>query len=236
MAKKANNVVPIQQVESLIYLLRGQKAMLDSDLAALYGVPTKVFNQAVRRNRERFPDDFMFQLSEDELERFLRSQIVTSKKGNRSHIAIGSEKIPQKSSKSAKFSSTSGSQMVNSSITLRSQIVTSKDRRGGRRFRPYVFTEQGIAMLSNVLRSQRAVQVNIEIMRAFVKIRQWLASNADLARRLDEMENKFDRRFKIVFDAIRELTKPLRVPKREIGFHAIPAEAKENRRPPAKQK
>lgn len=235
MAKKANNVVPVQQVESLIYLLRGQKAMLDSDLAALYGVPTKVFNQAVQRNLDRFPDDFMFRLSEEEFERMMRSQIVTASESNSSQIVMSSGKNPKKPSKSANSSLTSESQTVNSSISLRSQFVTSKERRGGRRFRPYVFTEQGIAMLSSVLRSKHAVEVNIEIMRAFVKIRQWLASNADLSRRLDQMEKKFDHRFKIVFDAIREMTKPDIAPRRKIGFH-VPAVSKANRKSPARRK
>ena len=121
MARKANNIVPVQQVESLIYLLRGQKVMLDSDLAALYGVATKVLNQAVRRNKDRFPEDFMFRLSEDEVDRILRSQTVTS------------------------------------SSDLRSQFVTSSLKHGGRRHFPFVFTEQGIAMLSSVLRSQFSI-------------------------------------------------------------------------------
>ncbi len=225
MAKKLNNVVPIQQVESLIYLLRGQKAMLDSDLAALYGVPTKVFNQAVRRNLDRFPEDFMFQLSEGEFERMMRSQIVTTSESNSSQIVMSSGKNSKKASKNADSPSTSDLGILKSSMTLRSQIVTSKERRGGRRFRPYVFTEQGIAMLSSVLRSPRAVQVNIEIMRAFVKIRQWLASNAELSKRLVELENKYDKQFKIVFDAIRELMIPPEKPKREIGFSHVATES-----------
>ncbi|MEO5804057.1 MAG: ORF6N domain-containing protein, partial [Verrucomicrobiota bacterium] len=112
---------------------------------------------------------------------------------------------------------------------------TSSRKHRGKSYRPLVFTEQGIAMLSSVLRSQRAVQVNIEIMRAFVKIRQWLASNADLSRRLDQMEKKFDHRFKIVFDAIREMTKPAIAPRREIGFH-VPVISKTNRKTPTKRK
>jgi hypothetical protein len=211
MARKANNVVPVQQVESLIYLLRGQKAMLDSDLAALYGVPTKVLNQAVRRNLDRFPEDFMFQLSVEELQQMMRSQIVTS-----------SDKKLKNRPKSSVIQP-----------GMWSQIVTTSSKRR-HTHSPYVFTEQGIAMLSSVLRSSRAVQVNIEIMRAFVKIRQWLASNADLSRRLDQMEKKFDYRFKIVFDAIREMTKPDIAPRREIGFH-VPAILK-TRKNPAKRK
>lgn len=198
MAKKLNKIVPIQQVESLICLLRGQKIMLDSDLAALYGVETRSLNQAVRRNAERFPDDFMFQLSEEEYERLMRSQIVTSSQQN-------AENRPKSSDSYASMSS---------------QIVTTSKKRR-HTHRPLVFTEQGIAMLSSVLRSPRAVQVNIEIMRAFVKIRQWLASNAELSKRLVELEKKYDKQFKIVFDAIRELMIPSEKSKREIGFHTL---------------
>ena len=170
----STQIVPLRRIKGLIYLVRGQKMMLDNDLAALYGVATKVLNQAVKRNLTRFPDDFMFQVDSNEL------------------------------------------------AILRSQSVTSSSKWGGRRLRPYVFTEQGVAMLSSVLHSQRAVRVNIEIMRAFVRLRQMLASNAELARRLDDLENKYDRRFKVVFAAIRELmAKPKRAHEREIGFHAI---------------
>src|SRR2546430_8912881 len=135
--------------------------MLDRDLAVLYQVTTAALNQSLRRNRERFPRDFMFQLTRAEVTQLNRSQIV-----------IGSQK--------------------------------HRDPR----FRPYAFTEQGIAMLSSVLRSKRAISVNIEIMRAFVKLRQMLASNSELSRRLDELENKYDRQFKVVFDAIRQLMSP----------------------------
>jgi hypothetical protein len=146
--------------------------MLDADLAALYGVETKALNQAVRRNIERFPDDFMFQLTSDEME------------------------------------------------NLRSQTVTSSSW-GGRRTRPYAFTEQGVAMLSSVLKSPRAIQVNIEIMRAFVRLRQMVTSNADLARKLNALERKYDGQFKIVFAAIRELTEPTAKKKgRPIGFRS----------------
>jgi hypothetical protein len=147
--------------------------MLDSDLAALYGVETKVLNQAVRRNIERFPEDFMFQLTSDEAER------------------------------------------------LRSQSVTSKSGRGGRRTAPYAFTEQGVAMLSSVLSSPSAIRVNIEIMRAFVRLRQMATSNADLARKLNALERKYDGQFKIVFAAIRELTEPpIKKRSRRIGFRS----------------
>ena len=143
--------------------------MLDRDLAQLYGVPTKAFNQAVQRNRDRFPPDFMFRLSKQEFEN-LRSQIVTS--------------------------------------SLKSQFAISSSGWGGRRHPPYAFTEQGVAMLSSVLRSKRAIQVNVEIMRAFVRLRRMLASNEELARKLAAMEKKYDAQFKVVFDAIRELMSP----------------------------
>ena len=153
--------------------------MLDSDLAELYGVPTKILNQAVKRNKTRFPDDFMFQLTQQEFQS-LRSQIVTS--------------------------------------SFKSQIAISSADWGGRRRPPYAFTEQGVAMLSSVLRSRRAVHVNIEIMRAFVRIRQILTSNAQLAKRLDALEKNYDAQFKVVFDAIRQLMAPPEPKKRKIGF------------------
>jgi hypothetical protein len=178
------------QVERRIYLIRGEKVLLDHDLAALYGVPTKSLNLAVRRNTERFPSDFMFQLTQAEAQA-LRFQIGTS------------------------------NQMVaGKSSDLRFQIETSKSRRGGRRYLPYAFTEQGVAMLSSVLRSKRAVQVNIAIMRTFVRLREMLLSNADLARKLNALEKKYDAQFKVVFDAIRELMTPPEPPRRQIGFHS----------------
>lgn len=162
-------VVLVERITQAILLIRGHKVMLDSDLAELYGVATKVLIQAVKRNIDRFPEDFMFQLTEQEL-------------GN-----------------------------------LRSQFVTSSW--GGRRYPPYAFTEQGVAMLSSVLRSDRAIHVNIEIMRAFVRLRRMLASNAELARKLAALERKYDAQFKVVFDAIRELmTPPEPKKKRPIGF------------------
>src|SRR3990172_6171207 len=133
-------IVPIELIESKIYLIRGHKVMLDSDLAELYGVETRALVQAVKRNIGRFPLDFMFQLNNQEV------------------------------------------------ISLRSQIVISKTGRGGRRYLPYVFTEQGVAMLSSVLNSDRAIEVNIQIMRAFLKLREMIASHKDLAKRLDELE------------------------------------------------
>jgi len=163
------SLIPVDRIEKAILLIRGQKVMLDADLAELYGVETKVLVQAVKRNLERFPEDFMFQLSQEE-------------------FAI-----------------------------LRSQIVTSSDW-GGRRYRPYAFTEQGVAMLSSVLRSWRAIRVNIEIMRAFIHLRQMLASHVELARKLDALEQKYDVQFKQVFEAIRQLMAPPEPKRRPIGF------------------
>ena len=177
------------QVERRIYFVRGEKVMLDADLAWLYGVPTKVLNLAVKRNASRFPRDFMFQLTQAEAES-LRLQIGTSNHWRPSEVP-----------------------------SLRFQNETSKNKRGGRRYLPYAFTEQGVAMLSSVLRSKRAVQVNIAIVRTFVRLRELLLSNADLARKLDALEKKYDAQFKVVFDAIRELMTPAERPKRQIGFH-----------------
>jgi hypothetical protein len=166
------NLVPIERIEKVIYLIRSEKVMLDRDLASLYGVETKMLNRAVKRNLKRFPSDFMFQLTQDEAD------------------------------------------------LLRCQIGTSKTGRGGRRFLPYVFTEQGVAMLSTVLNSERAISVNIEIMRAFVTLRHMLASNAELARRLDELESKYDKSFQVVFKAIRQLMTISTRKRKEIGFRS----------------
>ena len=162
------SVVPVERVESRIYVIRGEKVLLDQDLAELYEVETKALVQAVKRNAERFTSDFMFQLTSEEFE------------------------------------------------NLRSQIVTSS--RGGRRTPPYAFTEQGVGMLSGVLRSERAVLVNVEIMRAFVRLRRMLADNTELSRKLAALERKYDDQFKVVFDAIRLLMKTEENPKRKIGF------------------
>jgi hypothetical protein len=159
-------------IETHIFMIRGQKVMVDSDLADLYRVPTKVFNQAVKRNLKRFPKDFMFRLTAKEM-KILRSQIVTSSWG-------------------------------------------------GRRTLPYAFTEQGVAMLSSVLNSDRAVLVNIAIMRAFVKLREILTTHRELAEKIADLEKKYrqhDDKIQAVFDAIRELLEPPQVsPKRRIGF------------------
>jgi hypothetical protein len=203
--KRPRPLAPVDSIEELIYLLRGQKVMLDSDLAALYGVATKALNQAVRRNRERFPADFMFQLTADETA-LLRSRVVTSSAARGDGIAKSSRKP------------------AHPDISMWSQTVTTSWKFRRQTHRPFVFTEQGVAMLSSVLRSERAVRVNIGIMRTFVRLRQLLASHADLGRRLSELEQKYDRQFKAVFAAIRELMEkpePLRPEHgREIGFHA----------------
>ena len=159
--------------------------MLDSDLAQLYGVPTKSLNLAVKRNIFRFPSDFMFQLTKEEIE-ILTSQMVISK---------------------------------NEMSPLRFQNETSKEGRGGRRYLPYAFTEQGVAMLSSILNSKRAIYVNIEIMRAFAKIREMILSHKELQQRIDDMEKKYDENFSVVFKALRELLDPPTKPKKEIGFH-----------------
>lgn len=169
-----HSLIPAERVERAILVIRGQKVMLDKDLADLYGVETKRLIEAVKRNIRRFPADFMFQLNEDEY------------------------------------------------APLRSQFATSNapSGRGGRRYAPFAFTEQGVAMLSSVLRSDRAIDVNVAIMRAFVRLREMLASHADLARKLAAMEKKYDAQFKVVFDAIRQLMAPSDAkPKRPIGFH-----------------
>jgi len=169
-----HSLIPEERIERSILLIRGQKVMLSLDLAMLYGVAPRALIQAVKRNIERFPDDFMFQLNEDELG-ILKSQNV---------------------------------------------ISSSYQWGGSRRAAPYAFTEQGVAMLSSVLRSPRAVAVNVEIMRAFVRLRQMLVSHADLARKLDALEKTYDAQFKVVFDALRQLMQPPVKPKGSIGFHA----------------
>jgi DNA-binding PadR family transcriptional regulator len=180
-------LVPVEKVERMIRLARGEKVLLDADLAMLYGVTTGNLNKAVKRNQPRFPSDFMFQLSDEE--------------------AAG----------------------------LIFQTGISKQR-GGRRHNPYAFTEQGVAMLSSVLRSERAVQVNVAIMRAFVGLRRMLADNEVLARKLAELERRLeghDQAIKSLFNAIREMMIPPEKPHREIGFHikeaAVPYRAKHQR-------
>jgi hypothetical protein len=179
-------IASVEQIESRIFLIRGQKVMLDQDLAELYGVETKRFNEQVRRNSERFPEDFMFQLTAEEFAN-LRSQFDTS--------------------------------------SLRSQIATSNNPvgtpagRGGRRHLPYAFTEHGAIMAASVLNSPRAVETSVQVVRAFVRLRQMLSSNAELSRKLATLEKKYDIQFKAVFEAIRELMTPMEPrKKRPIGF------------------
>ena len=163
-------LVPIAKIENRIFQIRGRKVMLDRDLAELYGVETKVLLQAVRRNIKRFPDDFMQQLTRQEV------------------------------------------------ANLRCQIGTSSY--GGRRYVPYVFTEQGVAMLSSVLNSRRAILVNIQIMRAFTSMRRAALTYTGLKHKIDDMEKKYDSQFSVVFEAIRQLLEPPPdPPKPRIGFH-----------------
>jgi len=179
-------VVPVEKIEESILYVRGQRVMLNIALARLYQVETKVLMQAVRRNIERFPEDFMFQLTKEEAEAS-RSQSVTMKRGQ--HI----------------------------------------------KYLPHVFTEQGVAMLSSVLRSQRAIQVNIEIMRAFVHMKKMLSSYEGLSRKVDALEKKYDIQFSAVFDAIRQLMEPPNPKKKQIGFH-WKAEESAKKKEPAKKR
>jgi len=171
MPKHPVATVPVEIIEQKIYLIRGQKVMLDADLAGLYAVETKVFNQAVRRNLDRFPDDFMFQLTKEEAD------------------------------------------------SLRSQIVTSKTSRGGRRYLPYAFTEHGVSMLSAVLNSERAVQMSILIIRAFVKLREILATHKDLAARMEKLEEAQKRHASVINILAQEIA----------GLKRLPAESKKQR-------
>ena len=188
----ATDIVPIQRIAQAIFVLRGQKVMLDYDLATLYGVEARVLNQAVKRNASRFPVDFMFQISAEEMEKV--SQVV---------IPPAQERTEKK-------------------VTNSSQFVTSSRKYRGKRYRPYAFTEQGVAMLSSILNSERAVKVNIAIMRAFVRLRDVLETNRELARKFDELEKrvgKHDEKIDATLEAIRQLMAPPTKPRREIGFH-----------------
>jgi hypothetical protein len=167
--KHDTDTIPSDVIESTIFIIRGQRVMLSTHLADLYDAEPRVLVQAVKRNIERFPEDFMFQLSEEEFEN-LKSQFVISSWG------------------------------------------------GMRRATPYAFTEQGVAMLSSVLRSTRAVQVNIEIMRTFVRIRRIIAASDEISRKLDDLEKKYDQQFSVVFEAIRQLMIPSEKERRRIGF------------------
>lgn len=161
------DAIPVERIASKIYMIRHVKVMLDKDLAELYGVETRILNQAVTRNKERFPKDFMFELSRDEIKRI-------------------------------------------------SQIVISSNIKYSRRVT--AFTEQGVAMLSTVLKSKRAIQVNIQIMRAFTKLRQMLLTHKDLKKKIESMEKKYDQQFQIVFEAIKQLLEEDEKPKKKIGF------------------
>jgi hypothetical protein len=180
-------LLSLEQVERAIVFVRGHRVMVDWDLAVLYGVSTKALKQAVKRNRERFPADFMFELTREEAMRS-RSQFVT--------LNPELSGIPRGSARGALRAG-------------RGQNV---------KYLPYAFTEQGVAMLSSVLRSARAAEVNIEIMRAFVRLRQMLRENRELARKLEALEAKCDGQVRIVFDAIRQLMAPPIEPKKRIGF------------------
>lgn len=163
-------IVPQTLIESKILIIRDKKVMLDRDLAMLYSVETREINQAVLRNIKRFPEDFMFQLTKEEM-------------GN-----------------------------------WKSQIVISNKEKMGLRKRPYAFTENGVAMLSSVLNSDRAIAVNIQIMRTFTKIKEMLSTHKELKRKVEEMEKKYDYQFKVVFDAIKRLIEPSQKDKKRIGF------------------
>jgi len=184
----------VQLIERRIYLIRGQKVMIDSDLAELYGVSTKRLNEGVSRNKKRFPEDFMFRLTKDEAED-LRSQFATSSSEK-------SKSAPKKA-------------------ILRSQFATSSSGYGGRRHLPYAFTEQGVAMLSSVLNSDQAIKVNIAIMRAFVRLRQMLETNEELNRKFAAVIRELsthDKYFKVIFDELKKLTVEPRPQGRQIGF------------------
>ena len=167
-----SDVIPIESIANRIYLVRGAKVMLDSDLAELYDVPTRRLNEQVKRNLNRFPEDFMFQLTREEYQ------------------------------------------------NLRSQFATSSDdsSHGGRRYAPLVFTEHGALMAASVLKSKRAVEVSIYVVRAFVQLRQMLATHKDLKKKIEKMESKYDEQFQVVFEAIRHLLEEDEKPKRKIGF------------------
>jgi hypothetical protein len=173
-------LIPAERIVDKLYIFRGQKVMLDRDLADLYGVPTKVLNQAVQRNIKRFPLDFMFKLAPEELINW-RSQIATS--------------------------------------NSRSQIVTLKQGQNIKYF-PYAFTEQGVAMLSSVLNSERAILVNIQIIRTFARLREMIASHEDLRLKLEALERRYDEQFKIIFDAFRKMLEDENI-KPQIGFKEI---------------
>lgn len=165
-----SDLIPQEVIESRILLFRGKKVMLDKDLATLYRVRPIALRQQIKRNKNRFPEDFMFQLIDQEVE-----------------------------------------------ILVSQNVIPSKRNLGG--YLPYAFTEQGVAMLSSVLNSERAIQVNIQIMRTFTKLKEIIMTHKDLQKKIEDMERKYDQQFKVVFDAIKQLLTPPEKPKRQIGFH-----------------
>ena len=186
-------IVPVEGIATLIRPVRGHRVILDTDVASLYGVPTFRFNEAVKRNLDRFPSDFMFRLTQSEWK-----------------------------SLTSQFAMLNNLETPAHNPSLTSQIAILKPGRGQhRKYPPYAFTEHGALMAANILNSPRAVAMGIYVIRAFVQFRQVLASHADLARKLATLEKKYDTQFKVVFDAIRELMTPPRKPKREIGFHTV---------------
>ena len=170
MTNNSLPTVPVERIEKSIYVIRGEKVMLDSDLAHIYGVSTANFNKAVKRNVDRFPADFMFRLNEEEFK------------------------------------------------SLIFQTGTSNKGRGGRRYLPYAFTEHGALMAANILNSPRAVAASLQVVRAFIKLRTMIISNAELSKKVDALEKKYDRQFKVVFDAIRQLMIPPEPKRKSIGF------------------
>jgi hypothetical protein len=173
MTEKSDSIIPIERIQQCIYLIRKHKVMLDADLAELYAIETGALVRAVKRNKERFPEDFMFQLTKTEYEIYMKCQTGISKNG-----------------------------------------------RGGRRYLPYVFTEQGVAMLSSVLRSNRAVEVNIAIMRTFVKLREIIADNSLLRRKIESMERRYDEKFEVIFETLSAMLAEENGPKIKFGFHS----------------
>lgn len=171
------SLIPVEMIERKILLIRGEKVMLDADIAELYGVATKRLNEQIRRNSDKFPEDFAFQLAAEEWQ-----SIKSRGDLNRSQFATGSQK--------------------------------HRDPR----FLPWVFTEHGAIMAATVLNSKQAVAMSVYVVRAFVKLREMIASHKDLAKRLDELEKKYDSQFKVVFDAIRQLMAPPETKKKKIGF------------------
>ena len=166
-----SNIIPVERIEHAIIVIRGKKVMLDGNLADIYGIETKGLIRAVKRNLERFPEDFMFQLTKEEFE------------------------------------------------SLRYQFGTSKTGRGGRRYLPYVFTEHGAVMLASVLNSPVAINASVQVVRAFVKLRQLLVTHTELARKINSLEKKYDSQFAVVFKAIKELMQPQAKEKeKKIGF------------------